>query len=224
MLRKGAIDASEGRKVVIPFNMRDGIAICIGKGNEKWLNTAPHGAGRIISVSFKSIAPKEADIFGAFGILRHVMPMVCQLYAEITGAAMNCQNSLNEKELFRFLNSQYQKARSAAPELINEGPPSIAGWSQSALSQLSAGSSILSVKISADVVLPLIIILFYFECKIASALVLSQGFRTRINQVVDGPAPIMILKTFVYRRNTDESGSVQWHNIYIFRKNTRICH
>lgn len=49
MLRKGAIDASEGRKIVIPFNMRDGIAICIGKGNEKWLNTAPHGAGRIMS-------------------------------------------------------------------------------------------------------------------------------------------------------------------------------
>lgn len=49
MLRKGAIDASEGRKVVIPFNMRDGIAICVGKGNDRWLNTAPHGAGRIMS-------------------------------------------------------------------------------------------------------------------------------------------------------------------------------
>ncbi len=49
MLRKGAIDASEGHKVAIPFNMRDGIAICIGKGNEQWLTTAPHGAGRIIS-------------------------------------------------------------------------------------------------------------------------------------------------------------------------------
>lgn len=49
MLRKGAIDASEGRKVAIPFNMRDGIAICIGKGNGQWLNTAPHGAGRIMS-------------------------------------------------------------------------------------------------------------------------------------------------------------------------------
>lgn len=49
MLRKGAIDASEGRKVAIPFNMRDGIAICIGRGNEQWLNTAPHGAGRIMS-------------------------------------------------------------------------------------------------------------------------------------------------------------------------------
>lgn len=49
MLRKGAIDASEGRKVGIPFNMRDGIAICIGKGNEQWLSTAPHGAGRLMS-------------------------------------------------------------------------------------------------------------------------------------------------------------------------------
>ncbi|MDE5836824.1 MAG: RtcB family protein [Paramuribaculum sp.] len=49
MLRKGAIDASEGKKVAIPFNMRDGIAICTGKGNPLWLNTAPHGAGRIMS-------------------------------------------------------------------------------------------------------------------------------------------------------------------------------
>ena len=46
MLRKGAIEASEGQKVCIPFNMRDGIAICRGKGNEQWLDSAPHGAGR----------------------------------------------------------------------------------------------------------------------------------------------------------------------------------
>lgn len=49
MLRKGAIDASEGRRACIPFNMRDGIAICEGKGNPNWLNTAPHGAGRAMS-------------------------------------------------------------------------------------------------------------------------------------------------------------------------------
>ncbi len=49
MLRKGAIDATEGRKMAIPFNMRDGIAICVGKGNELWLKSAPHGAGRIMS-------------------------------------------------------------------------------------------------------------------------------------------------------------------------------
>ena len=49
MLRKGAIEASDGRKVCIPFNMRDGIAICRGKGNEQWLDSAPHGAGRKVS-------------------------------------------------------------------------------------------------------------------------------------------------------------------------------
>lgn len=49
MLRKGAIDASKDKKIAIPFNMRDGIAICIGKGNKRWLNSAPHGAGRILS-------------------------------------------------------------------------------------------------------------------------------------------------------------------------------
>ena len=49
MLRKGAIEASEGRKVCIPFNMRDGIAICMGKGNTQWLDSAPHGAGRKVS-------------------------------------------------------------------------------------------------------------------------------------------------------------------------------
>ena len=46
MLRKGAINASLNRKVCIPFNMRDGIAICMGKGNAQWLDSAPHGAGR----------------------------------------------------------------------------------------------------------------------------------------------------------------------------------
>lgn len=59
MLRKGAIEASEGRRVVIPFNMRDGIAICIGKGNREWLNTAPHGAGRIMS---RAQAKKQIEL------------------------------------------------------------------------------------------------------------------------------------------------------------------
>lgn len=49
MVRKGAIDASEGRRVCIPFNMRDGIAICTGLGNPDWNFTAPHGAGRRMS-------------------------------------------------------------------------------------------------------------------------------------------------------------------------------
>lgn len=51
MIRKGAIKSYEGEKMVIPFNMRDGLAICIGKSNSDWNCSAPHGAGRIMSRS-----------------------------------------------------------------------------------------------------------------------------------------------------------------------------
>lgn len=46
ILRKGAISASVGEKIIIPLNMRDGCLICVGKGNAEWNYSAPHGAGR----------------------------------------------------------------------------------------------------------------------------------------------------------------------------------
>lgn len=49
IVRKGAIAAYNGQRVLIPMNMRDGCIIGIGKGNEDWNNSAPHGAGRIMS-------------------------------------------------------------------------------------------------------------------------------------------------------------------------------
>lgn len=49
IVRKGAIRADKGERVLIPMNMRDGSIIAIGKGNEDWNNSAPHGAGRIMS-------------------------------------------------------------------------------------------------------------------------------------------------------------------------------
>ncbi len=49
ILRKGAISARKGEKVLIPMNMRDGCIIGIGKGIEEWNYSAPHGAGRIMS-------------------------------------------------------------------------------------------------------------------------------------------------------------------------------
>lgn len=49
IVRKGAISAKEGEKVLIPINMRDGSIIAVGKGNKDWNNSAPHGAGRIMS-------------------------------------------------------------------------------------------------------------------------------------------------------------------------------
>ncbi len=49
ILRKGAVSARKGEKILIPLNMRDGSLICIGKGNPDWNQSAPHGAGRIMS-------------------------------------------------------------------------------------------------------------------------------------------------------------------------------
>lgn len=49
IVRKGAISAKKGERLLIPINMRDGCIIGIGKGNEDWNCSAPHGAGRIMS-------------------------------------------------------------------------------------------------------------------------------------------------------------------------------
>ena len=51
ILRKGAIRAKENETVLIPMNMRDGSLLCVGKGNEDWNYSAPHGAGRLYSRS-----------------------------------------------------------------------------------------------------------------------------------------------------------------------------
>lgn len=51
ILRKGAISARKGERLLIPINMRDGSLICVGKGNPDWNYSAPHGAGRLMSRS-----------------------------------------------------------------------------------------------------------------------------------------------------------------------------
>lgn len=62
ILRKGAVSAKAGEKLLIPINMRDGSLICTGKGNEDWNYSAPHGAGRLMSRS----AAKEAFTVSEF--------------------------------------------------------------------------------------------------------------------------------------------------------------
>lgn len=57
----GAVSAKAGEKLLIPINMRDGSLICIGKGNEEWNCSAPHGAGRLMSrrTAFNSLSMDE---------------------------------------------------------------------------------------------------------------------------------------------------------------------
>ena len=59
ILRKGAVSARKDEKLIIPMNMKDGSLICIGKGNDDWNQSAPHGAGRIMS---RNQARKELDL------------------------------------------------------------------------------------------------------------------------------------------------------------------
>ena len=49
ILRKGAVSARQRERLIIPMNMRDGSLICIGLGNDDWNQSAPHGAGRLMS-------------------------------------------------------------------------------------------------------------------------------------------------------------------------------
>ena len=61
ILRKGAVSARMGEKLLIPINMRDGSLICIGKGNAEWNCSAPHGAGRLMSrrTAFNALSMEE---------------------------------------------------------------------------------------------------------------------------------------------------------------------
>jgi len=63
ILRKGAVSAKLGEKLLIPINMRDGSLICVGKGNEDWNCSAPHGAGRLMSRkdAFASLSMEEYE-------------------------------------------------------------------------------------------------------------------------------------------------------------------
>jgi tRNA-splicing ligase RtcB len=70
ILRKGAVSAKKGEKLLIPINMRDGSLICQGKGNPDWNQSAPHGAGRTMSrrsaFSTLDMAEYRAQMAGIF--------------------------------------------------------------------------------------------------------------------------------------------------------------
>ena len=70
ILRKGAVSAKLGEKLLIPINMRDGSLICRGRGNEDWNFSAPHGAGRLMSRSAAferlTMAEYEAEMAGIY--------------------------------------------------------------------------------------------------------------------------------------------------------------
>lgn len=70
IVRKGAISANKGEKLLIPMNMRDGCILGVGKGNDDWNCSAPHGAGRLMSRSeakkVVSLADFEESMEGVY--------------------------------------------------------------------------------------------------------------------------------------------------------------
>ena len=81
IIRKGAISAYNGQKCIIPLNMRDGSLICIGKGNESWNCSAPHGAGRKMS---RAKAKESID----YNVFKESMKGIC--------TSSVCENTIDE--------------------------------------------------------------------------------------------------------------------------------
>lgn len=94
IIRKGVISAAEGERCIIPLNMRDGSLICVGKGNEEWNCSAPHGAGRVLSRSqaYAAVSMEEfaASMEGIYSesvndFTRDESPQVYKPASEIIG-------------------------------------------------------------------------------------------------------------------------------------------
>ncbi|MBQ7773173.1 MAG: RtcB family protein [Bacteroidales bacterium] len=112
IIRKGAIAARKGEKCIIPMNMRDGSLICIGKGNEDWNHSAPHGAGRVMSRSqaFKQINMDDfaQSMNGIYSetvteATKDESPMVYKPMDEIIGNMADTVDVLNViKPVFNF--------------------------------------------------------------------------------------------------------------------------
>lgn len=110
IVRKGAISARKGEKVLIPINMRDGCIIGIGKGNEDWNWSAPHGAGRIMSRTMAketiSLEEFQTSMRGIYttSVSRHTIdesPMVYKSMHEIV------ENIKDTVDIFKIIKPVY---------------------------------------------------------------------------------------------------------------------
>ncbi len=118
VLRKGAISAKKDEIVIIPMNMRDGCLIAKGKGNRDWNESAPHGAGRIMSRrEAKKVVDMEEFKKSMEGIFttsvgegtRDESPMVYKPMSEIVERIGDTVEIINHiKTVYNFKNSDTQ--------------------------------------------------------------------------------------------------------------------
>lgn len=107
ILRKGAISAREGEKVLIPINMRDGSLVCIGKGNPDWNYSAPHGAGRLMSRSKAkeviSLEDFEKSMEGIYSttVNRSTLDECALAYKPMDEIMMNIRDAVEIKDIIK---------------------------------------------------------------------------------------------------------------------------
>ena len=107
MVRKGAISAKAGEKLLIPINMRDGCIIGIGKGNEDWNCSAPHGAGRIMSRSkakeIVSLEEFEESMRGIYttSVGRSTIDESPMVYKSIEEIVANIQDTVEIEKIIK---------------------------------------------------------------------------------------------------------------------------
>lgn len=109
MIRKGATPAHKGQRVIIPFNMRDGIALCTGKGSKKYNFSAPHGAGRILSrskakaildVAYFLADMKQAGVYTTTASI-HTLDESPDAYKDMNIILQNIQETVEVNEMIK---------------------------------------------------------------------------------------------------------------------------
>ncbi len=130
ILRKGAISAKLGEISIIPINMRDGSLLCIGKGNEDWNCSAPHGAGRVMSRSVAkesvSLDDFKATMEGIWttSVSESTVDESPFAYKKMDNIIENTKDTLDVisilKPLYNFKSTQKQKDYANAKQIMRE--------------------------------------------------------------------------------------------------------
>lgn len=107
ILRKGAVSAQKGERLIIPINMRNGSLICTGKGNPEWNYSAPHGAGRLMSRSEAknsfsvSAFKKEMDGIYTTSVGRETLDECPMAYKPMESILKNISNTVDVDMIVR---------------------------------------------------------------------------------------------------------------------------
>lgn len=107
ILRKGSVSARNGERLIIPINMRDGVLLCKGKGNEDWNYSAPHGAGRIMSrgqakerISMVEFQKSMAGVFTT-SVCQATLDEAPQAYKPIQEIMDNIQDTVETLDVWK---------------------------------------------------------------------------------------------------------------------------